>query len=59
VIEETAATAYSLPRARRLASPGKHPAVSSLPPVVAKIALLSASTTWQRALKISLGKHVL
>lgn len=48
---ETAARAHTLPRARRLKSPGKHPAMLSPPLVIAKTAQLSASNSWQRAFK--------
>lgn len=55
MIEEAAARAHSLPTARRLTSPGNHSAVSSLPAVVAEIALVSVSNSWQRTLKNPLG----
>lgn len=48
VIEEAAARPHTSCRARRLESPGNHPALFSPPPVVAKTSQLSPSNSWQR-----------
>jgi len=45
MIEETTARAHTLPKARRLISPGNHLTMSSLHPVAVRIALLCASSS--------------